>query len=53
MSIKAVSYPEKDLLSKMDITSEELEAIILKAEEGPFYSLEEGWKLVNQWREGP
>lgn len=51
MSIKAVSFQEKKRLPEIDITPEELEAVILKADEGPFYSLEEGWELMLQWRE--
>ncbi|MDF9830519.1 hypothetical protein M2133_001873 [Parabacteroides sp. PF5-6] len=51
MSTRTVSPPEKKRLPEIDISAEELDAIILKADEGPFYSLEEGWELMLRWRE--
>lgn len=34
-----------------ELTIEELKAMIKKAEEGPFYTLEEGQEMIRQWRE--
>ncbi len=34
-----------------ELTIEEFKSMVKKAEEGPFYTLEEGQEMVRQWRE--
>lgn len=34
-----------------ELTITELKTIVKEAEEGPFYSLEEGQEMIRQWRE--
>ncbi|WP_455640863.1 hypothetical protein [Parabacteroides sp.] len=34
-----------------ELTIDELKAMIKRAEEGPFYTLEEGQEMIRQWRE--
>lgn len=50
MEIKTVSKKRK-LLPGLDMTREEFIARVRKAEEGPFYTLEEGFEMMWQWRE--
>lgn len=50
MEIKTVSKKRK-LLPGLDMTREEFIARVRKAEEGPFYTLEEGFEMMRQWRE--
>lgn len=50
MEIKTVSKKRK-LLPGLDMTQEEFIARVRKAEEGPFYTLEEGFEMMRQWRE--
>lgn len=50
MEIKTVSKKRK-LLPSLDMTREEFITHLSKAEEGPFYTLEEGQEMIRQWRE--
>ena len=50
MEIKTVSKKRK-LLPGLDMTREEFIARVRKAEEGPFYTLEEGLEMMRQWGE--
>lgn len=57
MEIKTVSLEietvskEQKLLPGLNMTQEELIARIRKAEEGPFYALDEGFEMMRKWRE--
>lgn len=50
MEIKTIQKKRK-LLPGLNLTQEELMARVRKAEEGPFYTLEEGQEMVRRWRE--
>lgn len=49
MEIKTVSKKRK-LLSGLDMTQEEFIARVRKAEEGPFYTLEEIKQKMQEWK---
>lgn len=57
MEIKTVSFEittvpkERKLLPGLNMTQEELIARVRKAEEGPFYTLDEGFEMMRKWRE--
>lgn len=52
VTINTISVPEeRKLLPGLNITQEELIARVRKAEEGPFYTLDEGIEMIRKWRE--
>lgn len=50
METKTVTKKRK-LLPGLNMTHEEFMARVRKAEEGPFYTVEEGQEMIRQWRE--
>lgn len=50
MEIKTIQKKRK-LLPGLNLTQEELMPRVRKAEEGPFYTLEEKQEMVRRWRE--
>lgn len=52
VTINTISVPEeRKLLPGLNITQEGLIARVRKAEEGPFYTLDEGIEMIRKWRE--
>ncbi|WP_278622884.1 hypothetical protein [Parabacteroides gordonii] len=50
--LKTTTVPKKrKLLPGLNMTQEELLARVRKAEEGPFYTLDEGFEMIRKWRE--